>query len=84
MSEAPEPKMPLPLEMAFQDEVTRHIKVIRRLTERWPNFRMSFAYGLLGGAIAHVDMMGGDVEGFLAKLRATTQKPEPLVPPKSS
>jgi hypothetical protein len=79
-----EPKMPIALEMAFKDEEQRHIKVVVRLIAKWPNFRLSFAYGLLGAAIAHVDMLGGDADGFMANLRATTQKPEPLAPPKAS
>jgi hypothetical protein len=62
----------------------RHMAAFVAFVKRWPNFRIHAAMGLLGGAIAYVDMMGGDADEFFRKLREQSPKPVPLVPPKGS
>ena len=62
----------------------RHVHEWATLINRWPNFRLHFAYAMLATAIAVADSFGCDVEGFLVKLREREPKPSVLIPPKSS
>lgn len=78
-----EPKMPAEIDTKFREAESRFIRDLVALLDRHPQFRKSFAYGRLGGAVAFADKMGCDVEGFLAHLRATQEKPPVLVPRKS-
>ena len=79
-----EPKMPPEVEAEWKLEESRHIGAFVRTCARWPNFRLSFAYALLGSAVAMVDSMGGDADGFLRNLRAQEPKPAPMLPPRAS
>lgn len=74
---------PHELMAAVKAEHERQIAAFVSITARWPAWRLHIAMGMLGGAIANVDMMGGDVEGFVAELRSKEAKPAPLVPPAS-
>ena len=58
----------------------RDAEAIVRFIGRWPNARHDVAMAMLGEAIGTADMMGIDVEGFLAHLRKTQPHPGVLVP----
>lgn len=75
-------KLPMPreLEVECEAEAERQIDAFKRLVTRWPNFRKHIAYAFLGPVIANVDMMGGDAEGFLAKVRRQFPRPTPIEP----
>lgn len=68
----------------INEELDRGCKAFARLITKYPNFRLHMAMAQLGAAVANVDMMGGDVEGFVAHLREREPKPAPLVPPKGN
>lgn len=79
-----EPPMP-PEAVAEWDEIQQgELRRFVAFVNKWPNYRMHAAFGLLGAAIGTVDMMGGDVEGFVRHVRANREKPTPLRPPKGS
>lgn len=50
-------------------EEQRHLTAVARFIARWPSFTLHVAYALLGSAVACVEGLGGDVEGFLRELR---------------
>lgn len=79
-----EPKITPQAEAEWLDEEKRHTAAFVAFIQRWPHFRREAAFGLLGSAVAAVDMMGGDVEGFVAELRRRQPKPAPIVPRRSS
>ena len=76
--------MPPEVQLEWYLEEDRHIRAFTQFIHKWPNFRLSVAYALLGSAIATVDMMGGDAEEFLSTLRQRCAKPTPLIPPAAS
>lgn len=75
-----EPDVPPELLRLLTEENDRQMNVLTRLLERWPNFRGHIASYQLGAAIGLADMMGEDVEGFIAHLRAQVPKPSPIAP----
>ena len=77
-------RMPEELRDEWMKEEERHLRAFAACVARWPNFRLHMAYAHLGAAIANVDSFGGDVEGFLRKLRAVEPKPHVLIPPEAS
>jgi len=79
-----EPAMPKAVADEWMVEENRHIKAIVAFIKRWPNFRTHAIFGLLGSAIGAADMVGIDVEEFLADIRKRSPKPAQLVPPKGS
>jgi hypothetical protein len=81
-----DPEVPAELDTEWKEEEARHIRAFVKAATRWPNYRMHLAYALLGGAIAIVDSFGGDVEGFVQKLRIRHGKVPPedvILPPRS-
>ena len=55
-----------------------------RFIQRWPNYRQAAAIAQLGVAVALVDMMGEDAEGFIQELRRRRPKATPIRPPPGS
>ena len=81
----PDPEVPAELDAEWKAEEARHIRAFVKAATRWPNFRLHLAYALLGGAIAIVDNLGGDVEGFVEKLRKNYGRIPPedvMLPPR--
>lgn len=70
--------MPPALRTALEEEGKRAMVAFIEITKRWPNYRQTVAFSLLGGAVANVDMMGGSVEAWLAHLRVHEPRPEPI------
>jgi hypothetical protein len=77
-----EPKVPDHIEAEFYAEEKRHIAEVVRLIDKYPQFRASFTYALLGSAVAQCDSLGLDVEAWLVGLRKLHPKPAVLAPPK--
>jgi hypothetical protein len=69
------------IERLMYAEERRHVAEIKSIVQRWPEYRLHLAYALLGGAVAVVDTFGGDVEGWLKKLRETEPRPDVIEPP---
>ncbi len=64
-----------------QAESGRQLQWFAAIVLKHPEFRRHVAFALLGSAIALADMVGIDVEAWLAELRRREPKPPILVPP---
>jgi hypothetical protein len=73
--------MPEEAQSAVYDEIDREAQAFTAFVRQWPDYREHAACAILGAAIGLADVMGVDVEGYLAKLREMEPKPGIMRPP---